>query len=134
MSASARRTCRHNNALPTLRSAIPESGTISGGGKRIDVPISSRVIVNIADAALDSVLAGFGYSQLTSYQAMDAILSGRLQRVLSEFEQPAVPISVLHVDVHNATAKVRSFVDFIVDGLRSVNTVNLDSSFKRARL
>lgn len=49
---------------------------------------------------------------------------GRLTTLLNDFEQPNIPIHVIHREGHYASAKIRSFVDLMVDRLRADKTLN----------
>ena len=49
---------------------------------------------------------------------------GRLQVVLSEFEEPPLPVHIVHSEGRNAAAKVRSFIDFAVAKLRADPLIN----------
>jgi DNA-binding transcriptional LysR family regulator len=53
-----------------------------------------------------------------SDQVAAHLAAGRLKRVLAAYEPLPVPIHVMHLEVRQAPAKVRSFVDFLVDRLR----------------
>jgi DNA-binding transcriptional LysR family regulator len=44
--------------------------------------------------------------------------------VLEEFEPPPQPIHIIHQDGRLASAKVRTFVDFIVERLRADPSLN----------
>ena len=52
-------------------------------------------------------------SQVTGYLA-----AGRLKRLLVEFEPAPLPIHVLHRDERQASVKVGTFVDLLVERLR----------------
>ncbi len=45
--------------------------------------------------------------------------AGRLQRVMSEFEEPPLPIHVLYPEGRRSPAKVRAFIDLAVSRLRA---------------
>ena len=49
---------------------------------------------------------------------------GRLKIVLNEFEPPPIPIHVVHQEGRMVSAKVRAFVDHMVDRLRADASVN----------
>jgi DNA-binding transcriptional LysR family regulator len=57
-------------------------------------------------------------TRLLSYQVAPALREGRLQAVLSEHEEQAMPIHVVHAEGRRAAAKVRAFVDLAVERLR----------------
>lgn len=79
---------------------------------------STRLKINTNDAIRDQVARGWGVSRLRSYQIAPQLASGEVVPVLEEFEPPPQPIHVIHQEGRLASAKVRSFVDFIVDRLR----------------
>jgi DNA-binding transcriptional LysR family regulator len=63
-------------------------------------------------------LAGSGLTRVLHYQVGPALLEGRLQIVLADYEEPPLPVHVLHPEGRHATAKVRAFVDLAVSRLR----------------
>jgi DNA-binding transcriptional LysR family regulator len=75
--------------------------------------------MNTNDAVIELALRGWGMARLLSYQIAPYLADGRLQIVLSDFEGPPVPIHVLHHEGRLVSAKVRSFVDFMVEHLRA---------------
>lgn len=87
-------------------------------GSRISIPVDARVAMNTNDAVIELALGGWGISRLLSYQVAPYLADGRLQVVLSGFETPPVPVNVLHQEGRMVSAKIRSFVDFMVERLR----------------
>lgn len=85
------------------------------------VRVKPRLTVTNNDSAIEAVLRGMGLTRLLSYQVAPYQALGQLQTVLSEFEPPPLPIHVIHREGRYASAKVRSFVDFMVTKLRSQN-------------
>ena len=57
-------------------------------------------------------------TRLLSYQIAAFLASGKLKAVLSEYEPQRLPIHVLHSEGRQASAKVRTFVDLLVERLR----------------
>jgi len=85
----------------------------------INVRVQPRLTVTNNDAAIQAVLSGFGITRLMSYQIAGHLAAGRLKRILAKFEAEPLPIHVLHREGRQASAKVRSFVDFLVEHLRT---------------
>jgi DNA-binding transcriptional LysR family regulator len=56
---------------------------------------------------------------LLSYQAASEVREGRLIPVLTAFEPEPTPVNLLHIERRGASGKVRAFVDFVTDSLRS---------------
>ena len=94
------------------------------GNKKINVKVTPRLTVTNNDAAIQAALQGFGLTRLLSYQIASHLASGQLQTVLSEYEPPKLPIHVLHREGRQASAKVRTFVDLLVERLRNDKALN----------
>jgi DNA-binding transcriptional LysR family regulator len=74
------------------------------------VRIDPRLAVNSADAALAAAAAGIGITRCLSYQAEDALRSGRLVRILEMFEPAPLPISAVYPAHRVSAASVTAFV------------------------
>jgi DNA-binding transcriptional LysR family regulator len=74
-----------------------------------------RLITNSADAAIQYAEAGGGLTRVLAYQAAEAIKRGRLKAVLTKFEQPALPIHIVYPTSRLLSAKVRTFIDLVVE-------------------
>ncbi|MBT3360843.1 MAG: LysR family transcriptional regulator [Rhodospirillales bacterium] len=83
-----------------------------------------RLRMNTNDAVVDLAFQGWGLSRLLSYQIAPYLADGRLQTVLDEFEMPPLPIHVVHQEGRMVSAKVRSFVDYMVERLRADPAIN----------
>ncbi|MGY2258534.1 LysR family transcriptional regulator [Pseudomonas sp. SDO55104_S430] len=83
-------------------------------------PVKARTRISCAtvQAAIDATANGAGITRCLSYPLYDYLRSGRLRRVLQPYELPAMPVHVVYREGRKASMRVRSFVDFIVDGLR----------------
>jgi DNA-binding transcriptional LysR family regulator len=84
-------------------------------GREIRVTCTPRFTTNSADAAIQYAEQGGGLTRLLAYQAADAIKGGRLQIVLAQFEPPALPIHIVYPTSRLLSAKVRSFIDLVVE-------------------
>ena len=73
---------------------------------------------NTNDAVIDIALSSWGISRLLSYQIAPHISDARLVPVLEDYEPPALPVHILHVEGRMVSAKVRAFVDFAATRLR----------------
>ena len=118
-------TPQHPNDLKSHRTVAATTITSSPdwkfyeNGKPVSVRITPRLTVTTNEAAIEAVLAGWGLTRLLSYQVASHIKHSKLKTVLSEFEPPAMPIHVVHLDGRRPTAKVRAFVDLVVQRLRA---------------
>jgi DNA-binding transcriptional LysR family regulator len=93
------------------------------GGNSLSVRLQPRLTVTTNDAAVESALAGFGLTRLLSYQVAPHLAAGKLKVVLGDYEPPPLPIHVIHREGRQAAAKVRSFMDVIVQRLRTDNAL-----------
>jgi DNA-binding transcriptional LysR family regulator len=84
-------------------------------GSEIRVAPVPRFTTNSADAAIQYAAQGGGLTRVMAYQAADAIKRGRLKVVLAKFEQPALPIHVVYPTSRLLSAKVRAFIDLVVE-------------------
>ena len=84
-------------------------------GKEIRIAPDPRLMTNSADAAIQYAVAGGGLTRVLAYQAADAIKRGRLKVVLAKFEQPPFPIHVVYPTSRLLSAKVRAFIDLVVE-------------------
>jgi DNA-binding transcriptional LysR family regulator len=90
----------------------------------INLRVKPRLSFATNDSAMEAAIAGFGITRLLSYQIAPQLADGRLQVLLTEFEQTKIPIHVIHREGRYASAKIRSFVDLMVDRLRADNALN----------
>lgn len=90
----------------------------------ITLRVKPRLSFATNDAAIEASVASFGISRLLSYQIAPHLADGRLQILLSEFDQTTIPIHVIHREGRYASAKIRTFVDLMVERLRADNALN----------
>ncbi|NOE35605.1 LysR substrate-binding domain-containing protein [Ruegeria sp. HKCCD7318] len=81
--------------------------------------VSPRISMNTNDAVIELALRGHGIGRLLSYQVAPYIADGRLKTVLKPYEPPEVPIHLVHQEGRTVSAKVRAFVDFAAECLKS---------------
>lgn len=82
------------------------------------VTIDPFLQCNTNEAAIATAKAGWGLTRLLHYQIGPALLAGELRIVLGDYEEPPLPIHVLHPEGRHAPPKVRAFVDLAVARLR----------------
>ena len=74
-----------------------------------------RFIGNSADAAIAQAERGLGLTRVLAYQAAEALAAGRLKPVLTRYEIPPLPIHLVYPTSRLLSAKVRIFVDLVLD-------------------
>ena len=90
-------------------------------GKPLSVRVAPRLAVTTNEGAIEAVRGGWGITRLLSYQVLPQL---KLTTLLQEYEPPALPIHVVHLDGRRTTAKVRTLVDLMVERLRANPTLN----------
>jgi DNA-binding transcriptional LysR family regulator len=85
------------------------------GNREIRVACTPRFTTNSADAAIQYAEQGGGLTRVLAYQAADAIKAGRLNIVLEKFEEPPQPIHLVYPTSRLLSAKVRAFVDLVLE-------------------
>ncbi|MEI7613635.1 MAG: LysR family transcriptional regulator [Betaproteobacteria bacterium] len=88
------------------------------GKQQISIKVEPRLSVTNNAAAIEATLMGFGITRLMSYQVAAHLAAGKLVRLFPEYEPPALPIHIIHLEGRQASAKVRALVDVLVDQLR----------------
>jgi DNA-binding transcriptional LysR family regulator len=88
------------------------------------VTIHPVLVSNTNEAGIAAALAGWGLTRVLHYQIGPALRDNRLQIVLAEYEEPPLPIHVVHPEGRQAPAKVRTFVDMAVAALRGIPLLN----------
>ena len=87
--------------------------------RELRAPVRSRMSVNTAEAAIDGAAAGLGVTRVLSYQVAQAVLDGRIQIVLAEYEPAPSPVSLIHASQGLTPLKVRMLLDFAAPRLRA---------------
>jgi DNA-binding transcriptional LysR family regulator len=93
----------------------PPDWRFADGSREIRVASTPRFTTNSADAAIQYAEQGGGLVRVMAYQAAAAIKAGRLKIVLAKFEQPALPIHIVYPTSRLLSAKVRTFIDLVVE-------------------
>lgn len=89
----------------------------------LNVPLTTRLTVNTADVAIAAAVAGRGLTRVLSYMIAPELKTGALRIVLADYESEPLPIHVVYQEGRRAAASVRAFVDFIVERLRSDDSI-----------
>ncbi|RON57554.1 LysR family transcriptional regulator [Pseudomonas frederiksbergensis] len=96
-------------------------------GELNPIKAHTRLSCATVQAAIDATAHGAGLMRCLSYPLYDYLKSGQLRRVLQAYELPALPVHVVYREGRKASMRVRSFVDFIVDGLREHPAMRADA-------
>jgi LysR family transcriptional regulator for bpeEF and oprC len=81
-------------------------------GKDFSRIVSGALNINNAETLLEAAIAGSGIVMVSDFIASDALRSGKIQRILSDYVVAGPEVSVLHLPRSSLAAKVRVLVDY----------------------
>jgi DNA-binding transcriptional LysR family regulator len=108
----------HSTIVSTAGNFTPAWRFHTGSGEH-PLRVNPRLTVTTNDAALQATVAGFGITRVLSYQAAASLAEGRLERLLAEFEPPAIPVHIVHREGRYASRRVRALIDLLAERLRA---------------
>ncbi|MGF1680097.1 LysR family transcriptional regulator [Photobacterium minamisatsumaniensis] len=85
----------------------------SGDAVSIDLPY--RLRVNTITSSLDACLGGLGIAILPEFICREHFASGRLIKLLPEWDMPLVPVSLVYPQRKLMPKRLRVLVDFLVE-------------------
>jgi DNA-binding transcriptional LysR family regulator len=83
--------------------------------KRREVALPGCVSVSGVDAYLGCCEAGLGVAQMPRYRIVDELKSGRLRELLPAHPPPSLPMTVLYPQQRQMPARLRVFIDWLVE-------------------
>lgn len=84
-------------------------------GARKDLVVTGNWHANSGPALVDAALRGIGLAQLPDYYVKEHLASGELVSVLDDYQFTDTGVWVLYPQQRYLAAKVRLFIDFLVD-------------------
>jgi len=93
----------------------PFAWELQRGTTRVPVRVNGRLVVNETTTLIEACAAGVGIAQLLESYARDAIARGRVVPILQSWSDERFPVYAYHRSGKLAPAKIRAFVDFVVD-------------------
>ena len=106
------------NGAPFLAyTQVTREGKLQLQGREGPVEVLFRPVLMSGNEALlmHAAAAGMGYSFMPHWLADREIAAGRLEHVLPDDVRPTAPLFAVYPDRSYLPAKVRSFLDFLVD-------------------
>lgn len=92
--------------------------------KVISQSIRSRLSVTTNQAAINAAVAGFGITRVISYQVANELVGNKLKIILEPYEQPPLPVNIVHREERLSSTKVRAFIDLIAAELLESSSLN----------
>jgi len=83
----------------------------------VSVRVSGSLGANNGDVLRQAAVAGLGVVAMPVFMACDDLRSGRLEPVLRDWEPPTRGIHAVYPHNRHLSAKVRAFIDHLVDAL-----------------
>lgn len=87
------------------------------GERRVEVPVEGPFVCNNGQALLTAALCGVGVVVQADVLLTPSIESGRLVRLLPDWELPMRHLHIVRRRETRPTAKLRTFVDFVLEKL-----------------
>lgn len=85
----------------------------------------SQLTVDGGDALVEAAIRSVGLIMILDYLVEDLIRQGRLIRVLSEFEMPPVPVSIVYVPSRHPSLAGRALIEMLRGGMRPLRAGDL---------
>lgn len=85
------------------------------GGKTIEAKLSSRLMLDDPSVAISACVAGQGVFQALEIGLQPFIARGELVEILPDWSEELYPLYAYHPSRHLPPAKVRAFLDFVLE-------------------
>lgn len=99
----------------STRNGQPFTSEFTKDGHTVEISGRYKLSVNESNALTAAALAGLGVSQIATLTARPLIERGELVQVLSDWSGPVIPLYVVYPPNRHLSAKVRGFVEWVVD-------------------
>lgn len=88
-------------------------------GRGVELDVQGRLAVNEFDLLREACIAGAGVAMLPDRDCAAALREGKLERLLPEWTSEETPIHILYASTRHLSTKVKAFVEFMREGMRS---------------
>lgn len=102
------------------------------GRKTVPVNATGQLFVNGTGALLGACIGGHGIAQVLELYTRDLIASGTLVQLLPDWIDETYPLHAFWHGTQHVSAKVRAFLDFVVEATRSQSSRSGASAGSRA--
>ncbi|PPU96494.1 LysR family transcriptional regulator [Xanthomonas populi] len=89
--------------------------SFEGPAGNVNVPVSSRLMVDHGEPLLCAALSGLGVLLQPLELVSESLVNGRLVELLPDYKVPSRPLHVLYAPDRRVTPKLRSFLNFAVE-------------------
>lgn len=105
----------HHCLLYTYASTADEWHFIGPDGRDAVVRVSGRLLANNGDIILTAALDGLGIALTPTFMAGEHVQTGKLVTLLPGYATPEAALYAVYPPGRHLSAKLRSFVDFLVE-------------------
>ncbi|MFJ3485078.1 LysR family transcriptional regulator [Pseudomonas sp. NPDC090202] len=109
--------CSHDT-ITSITSMFSPDWQFQRNDRSLTITPCSRLTVTSDEAALALVRRGWGITRAPSYQVARDIEEGHLELLLTDYEQPPLPVYVAFRERVKASVKVRCFFDYLIRNIR----------------
>jgi len=97
----------------------PDWSFRAGDGNPFTLRVSGNVLINSGDALREAAVAGLGIAQGTWWLVRKDLETGALRSILTDWIPEGNPVAVLYPPQRHLPAKLRAFIDFLVQITRT---------------
>ena len=94
---------------------MPTQWSFYKDGARTNVTVDPRAMCNLAAIEVSMVVQGIGITQIPLFTCEKEVASGALKIILEDYDQMKHDVYAVFPHRQYLTAKVRAFVDFVVE-------------------
>lgn len=94
-------------------------------GKDFSRVVSGALNINNAETLLEAAIAGAGIVMVSDFIAGNALRSGKIQRILSDYVVAGPEVSIIHLPRSTLAAKVRALVDYLKTIIEDIDPQSL---------
>lgn len=105
---------------------IPREWRFREAGRDRIVRLTPQLTVNEIESALVAARAGHGITRVLSYQVADELADGTLRRLLTGFEPPPLPVSLVTAAGGPTPARAGAFLAHAEQSLRTLSVIQPD--------
>lgn len=109
---------QNHSCVQFTLSGHPDEWEFRRAGRTVRVAIDGRYKVSSSLAVRDALRAGFGLTLIPQIYVREDLAQGRLRTVLHDWSPVETSIYAVYPSRRHVVAKVRAFLDFLVDELR----------------
>ncbi len=116
-----RQLASHTYIAMAARHAATDAPLLDGPEGRFELEQKPAMLVDNLDALVQMIRVGAGMGLVPRAIAQEAIAQGALNVVLPDYATQPVSISVVYPSREHLPAKVRTFIDFLVESAQNMN-------------